>query len=263
MPLSSWISSYIGQLRQHMADDRSLVDAFRAHPGARSVRFASDYSEIYAYTYVLEPDDVGYSPKPDRHRQIALNEVWATRLFFNPASLPVLLDPYRIELSTLVSNTALDQAGTYADLAYRLQNEEGTPAEWLEWLRAIDVGLGSSSPRTTLNLLTGIYQRAPGLLLLMSEELKPAPRLRHLLTTANFEPLVKPGETLTLSLETQHWWTSRLQQERPDRPKSTNAIDARAMALLQAANRSPSATHSTVLVSRSVSSVLLMRIRWS
>lgn len=249
MQRSTAVSGYAESLRQHMADDRNLVRAFRLHPNARSVRFASDYSEIHAYSHVLQAQPVSYFAHYNKHKQIALNEAWATRLFFDPDSRPLLLDPYRIELASLVASTALEPLAHFVEAAAKLRQGEQTPDEWLQWLKGIDEALDNASPQLTLDLLTQIYDRAPGLMLLISDDLKPSSRLRHLLRTANFDTL---GRDLSgVSAETQHWWIEQMRRKRPTAAVSSNVIDGIAVAQLQAINRDPRATRSTVLVTRS------------
>ncbi|WP_149535758.1 hypothetical protein [Siccirubricoccus phaeus] len=252
----------ISRVRNHLRDEENIVKAFQAHPTVDNVRFACDYSEIFAYSFVFSNgrSDLGYATGYEADRQIALNEAWSNRLFFRKDEPVLLLPTYKIELDNLVKRIHLHPLAEVAAAITHIQRLRDADSKLLKWLEQLETQLDAALRNNltqsldAFSILSSIYENSPALLLLMSEELKPQSRLKHLLNNGSFlnadDEEAKIGSIQGLP-ETEAFWEGELRAHRPNASHSTNIIDAKAIATLQAINANHRTDKSVILIARS------------
>ncbi|MFS8146448.1 hypothetical protein [Rhizobium sp. BR 249] len=226
------------------------MTAFEDFPDADDLILSCDFTEIRAYCYVFDDHDVSYTEVENQGRQIALNLALLDELFFSKRPI-ILLPTYRVELDNLRRNLRLESLSDLASMLEAVQSEPQLrkAKELAERLSALGP---NASQQAVLASLHDIYQNAPALKMLLVNELQPRERLKQLTTQAQFRsPPLGPSREAPPSQNSIDWWNKRLEERRPDAPRSANMIDAVALARLQAINTAGFYKRPCVLVTRS------------
>jgi hypothetical protein len=244
------LGNYLHSVQRHIIDDESVVTAFEDFPGADDLILACDFTEIRAYCYVFESRDVSYTEVDNPGRQIALNQALLENLFFSGRPI-ILLPTYGLELDNLKRNLRLESLWDIASVLEEIQSEEQlrNAKELADRLAALGPNAAHDAIWSSLH---DIYQNAPTLKMLFVNELRPKERLEQLTTDAQFRsPPLAPSRDGPPSRDSVDWWNKQLENRRPDAPRSSNMIDAVALARLQAINKKRLYKRPCVLVTRS------------
>jgi hypothetical protein len=239
------------EIELFVRDCESLRDDFVGLVGDRrlvswkhNVRYAIDFSELYAYVF---PDKAAEQLKifsqDTESVTRAVQEYVLNKLMFNWEQKLILLPTYAVELRSFVEFVREQSVFEHVSMAPKALQEVEDRAKDPEFRRVEALVAGSYRDSTDLSdpewdeILRFLESRAPGLVRLSyGRETEPLERLGMLLRKAGFEPLAALVDTAgSIDEPTVQAWARELEAQRRQRSAS-NYLDALSVEQVNAAN---------------------------